>query len=145
MSKTSVRLILEKEERVLLLRQTKRNGGSYTLVGGKIDPGETAIEALVRESWEEAGIILREQDLELVHTMLQIKGKDHKVTLFFKARKWKGVLEARETDKFKKIAWHKLKALPSSTKTKIAIALEHYQLKQPFSEIDIRILAENEI
>ncbi|HKK76075.1 MAG TPA: NUDIX domain-containing protein [Saprospiraceae bacterium] len=144
MSKTRVRLILEKEGKVLLLRQTKKNGGSYTLVGGKIDPGETALQALVRESWEEAGVILKEDDLELVHTMLQIKGKDHKVTLFFKAKKWKGELETREPDKFKKVAWHKLKNLPNSTKAKIAIALDYYQTKKPFSEIDILILAENE-
>lgn len=145
MSKTRVRLILEKEGKVLLLRQTKRNGGAYTLVGGKIDPGETALQALVRESWEEAGIKLKEGDLELVHTMLQIKGKEHKVTLYFKADRWKGDLEARETDKFKKVAWHKLKNLPNSTKAKIAIALEYYQTKRLFSEIDIRILAENEL
>ena len=63
---TIVRLILEDEGRVLLLRQTNRNGGKYTLIGGKIQVRETPIQALIRETFEESGAVIAEEDLEFV-------------------------------------------------------------------------------
>ena len=139
MSRTQVRLIIEQEGKVLLLRQTPKNGGAFTLAGGKIEAGETAIQALIRESWEEAGIILREDDLQLVHTMLQIKGKRHRFILFFKAIRWTGVLASREPDKFKEVVWQPLDALPQSTNPRIVLALHYYRQGLLFSELDARV------
>lgn len=143
MSKTRVRLILEREGKVLLMRQTKDNGGSYTLVGGKIDKGESATQALIRESWEEAGIILKHQDLRLVHTLFQTQESSHKITLFFTADNWKGQLVPRERHKFKKLEWFDLRNLPASTRPKIANVLTLYHQGEVFSEEDLSILSKN--
>lgn len=140
MSKVRVRLILEKKGKVLLIRQTKDNGGSYTLVGGKIDPDETATQALIRESYEEAGIILRAENLTLVHTLFQNQKVGHKISLFFSASSWSGEISSRERHKFKKLEWFDLNHLPSSTKPKIARGLNQYKQGIPFSEIDLPIL-----
>ena len=51
------RVILYDQGRILLLKQTKPNGGNYTLVGGTVEQEEFAVEALIRESKEEAGIM----------------------------------------------------------------------------------------
>lgn len=40
--------------------------GQIAFPGGKIDPGETAVEAALREAWEELGI--RERDVRVVGT-----------------------------------------------------------------------------
>ncbi|MFM8484808.1 MAG: NUDIX domain-containing protein, partial [Bacteroidota bacterium] len=50
----AVRLILEDQGRLLFLRQSKRNGGRYTLIGGNVEETEFAREALAREAEEEA-------------------------------------------------------------------------------------------
>ena len=50
----AVRLILEDNGKLLFLRQTKRNGGRYTLIGGNVEETEFAREALAREASEEA-------------------------------------------------------------------------------------------
>ena len=52
-SSLKVRLILFNQGKILLLKQTKLNGGNYTLVGGNVELGETSKEALVRECKEE--------------------------------------------------------------------------------------------
>ena len=47
-----------------LLAVRKRGTGSYMQVGGKLEPGESAIEAALREVEEELGVRLRAEDLE---------------------------------------------------------------------------------
>ncbi len=42
---------------LFLLRNQKRHAGSWGLVGGGVEPGETPIEALHREIKEEIGVI----------------------------------------------------------------------------------------
>ncbi|MFK7808220.1 MAG: NUDIX domain-containing protein, partial [Saprospiraceae bacterium] len=58
-----VRMFLQQEGKVLLLKQTPKNGGRYTMVGGKIDEKEMAVTALIRESYEEVGITIKEKKL----------------------------------------------------------------------------------
>jgi 8-oxo-dGTP diphosphatase len=107
-----VRLILYHKGKILLLRQTKPNGGNYTLVGGTVESWETAPQALIREAYEEAGVVLREKDLQLVHVLDKTSNGEHRITLYFKTYRWEGQLMAREVHKFKEAEWFELDDLP---------------------------------
>ncbi|MEL7162122.1 MAG: NUDIX hydrolase, partial [Bacteroidota bacterium] len=111
------RLLLQSHGNILLLKQTKPNGGNYSLVGGTIEKKEFAVETLIRESWEEAGIRLVEDDLELVHVLHKRSGKNHRIVLYFRAYFYDGQPQSREKKKFENVEWCSLKALPPNLTT----------------------------
>ncbi len=128
------RLILYHKGQILLLKQTKPNGGNYTLVGGNIDSREFARQALIRESFEEAGITLKEKDLQLVHILHKVIGNEHRMVLYFKAYRWEGELKARETHKFREAEWFYLEKLPRNLTETVRLVLEEYRKGQFYSE-----------
>jgi 8-oxo-dGTP diphosphatase len=94
----AVRLILEENGKMLFLRQTKRNGGRYTLVGGNVEAQEFAREALAREAE-----VLHRHKLQKDQTLL---------VLYFKAARFYGSPESLETKKFRDVAWFPMSDLP---------------------------------
>ncbi len=129
-----VRLILYDKGKILLLRQTKANGGNYTLVGGTIEARETAIASLIREAREEAGIVLCPVDLELAHVLHKRTRHGHRLTLYFKAHRWEGRLRSRELDKFKKVCWFPLDSLPDKLTPTVRHVLLQYRKGHLYSE-----------
>ncbi|MCB0588933.1 MAG: NUDIX domain-containing protein [Phaeodactylibacter sp.] len=128
------RLILYHKGQILLLKQTKPNGGNYTLVGGNVDAREFARQALIRESFEEAGISLKERDLQLVHILHKVIGNEHRMVLYFKAYRWEGKLKAKETHKFKEAEWFFLDELPPNLTETVRLVLEEYRKGHFYSE-----------
>lgn len=128
------RLILYHKGKILLLKQTKPNGGNYTLVGGTVEAGETARQSLIRESQEEAGITLREKDLRLVHVMHKTKNVNQRVVLYFKAYRWEGELRALEPHKFKEVEWFDLDQLPRNLTQTVKKVLRDYRHGILYSE-----------
>jgi 8-oxo-dGTP diphosphatase len=63
--------VIEREGRVLIARRPDHvhQGGLLEFPGGKVEPGETVQEALVREIHEETGLLLSEDSLEPVITI----------------------------------------------------------------------------
>lgn len=74
-------------DKVLLLRRCNASFGNcqYSLVGGKIEPGEAALQALVREIKEEIGLTLQEKDLTFVHALYRKGTESDFVALCFSA------------------------------------------------------------
>lgn len=120
-------LILENKGKILLLEQTTDNGGRYSLIGGKVEKEEFATESLVRESMEEAGILINEQDLSLVHALHIHKGKKSQMILYFKAPHWEGDVSSYELKKFKDATWFPLDKLPNNISEMTRTVLEHYK------------------
>ena len=60
-----VTCFLQVGDKILLLQRNddKLLGGAWVTPGGKIDSGESAKDAIIREIIEETGIILQEKDL----------------------------------------------------------------------------------
>ena len=132
-----VRLILYHKGRILLLRQTKPQGGNYTLVGGNVESFEFARESLIRESYEEAGIRLHPDDLQLVHVLhKKLKSGKHRITLYFKAYRWEGDLKAKEKKKFKEAEWFPLEQLPDKLTLTVRHVLEEYRSGHFYSQMD---------
>lgn len=69
--------LCEWQGKFLLLKRLegKSEGGKWGAVGGKIDASETVLQALTREVKEEAGINLREKQIQSAQTFLVRAGE----------------------------------------------------------------------
>jgi ADP-ribose pyrophosphatase YjhB (NUDIX family) len=132
------RLILEHRGQVLLLAQTVRNGGKHALPGGKVEPNETPLTALIRESKEEADINVAHDNLKLAHVLHRQKDDETLVVIYYKSSKWQGDLVSKEPKKFKKAAWYPLDNLPKNISRITKSVLEHYRKGVTYSETDER-------
>lgn len=130
-----VRLILYDKGNILLLRQKKKLGGNYTLVGGTIENTEYALDSLIRESEEEAGLQLKAEDLQLVHVLhKRTNSNGHRITLYFKATRWAGKITTAEPHKFKDVEWFSLEKLPSNLSDTVRHVLKEYRDGRLYSE-----------
>jgi 8-oxo-dGTP pyrophosphatase MutT (NUDIX family) len=137
----AVRLILEDNQgQLLFLRQTKRNGGRYSLVGGNVENHEFAREALAREAHEEAGIHVDPIDLHLVHVLHRHKLKKNEalLVLYFKALKFYGEPQSKEQKKFKDVAWFPANHLPADVSKPTLHVLKRIQEGTIYSEFPAR-------
>ena len=136
----AVRLILEDNGKLLFLRQTKRNGGRYTLIGGNVEEHEFAREALAREAKEEASIHVEPEDLTLVHTLHRHKLKKNEtlLVLYFKAARFSGEPESMETKKFKDVAWFPAGNLPDEVSGPTRHVLQCIKEQKIYSEYPAR-------
>jgi len=130
------RLILIDGNRILLLRQTKPNGGNYSLVGGTVETFEFAKETLIRESYEEAGIVLDAAALELVHVLHKRASYQHRIVMYFKARYWAGEAASKELKKFSSAEWCDVNRLPHNLTPTVRQVLKAYRANQLYSEME---------
>jgi ADP-ribose pyrophosphatase YjhB (NUDIX family) len=112
-----VRLILEKDDKLLFLKKTAQNGGGFSLVGGKVDDGESAHDAIVRESHEEANIEIKRKHLRFLHIFQR-----HSES---------------ELDKFKKVSWIDKTDLPKDVSQVTEHLVDKYFSNKFFSEENI--------
>ncbi len=128
----AVYLILIKDGKVLLLRRcnTSYQDGNYGLVSGHLEGGETAKQGIIREAYEEAGIILNPEDLEVVNIM-QVR---EYFNIFLRAEKWSGDIINKELDKCDDLAWYDLNGLPKNIVPEIKFALENDIKKLQYTE-----------
>lgn len=129
------RLILYEKGKILLLKQTKPNGGNYTLVGGNLEKDEYAKASLIRESFEEAGITLKSKDLQLVHVLQKNTNKEQRIVFYFKANRWEGKVRSMEKDKFKAAEWFHLDKLPKNLTGTVRHVMKEYRKGNLYSEI----------
>lgn len=132
----AVRLILQDGDRMLFLRQTKKNGGQYTLIGGNVEEHEFAREALVRETEEESGLHIDPKDLQLVHVLHRHKLKKNEtyLVLYFKAKHFRGTPEPLEPKKFKDVEWLHLHRLPDNVSKATIHVLRAIHKQEIYSE-----------
>ncbi len=77
--------------RVLLQRRGpgKAHAGLWEFPGGKVEPGETAIAALVREIAEELAVSIDPRDLSWC-AVARLPGERHEIALYV-CRRWQGL------------------------------------------------------
>jgi 8-oxo-dGTP diphosphatase len=129
-------LLLERNHKWLFLEQTRKNGGRYSLIGGKVETKEFAVSTIVREAREEVGIELQETDLQLVHILQECKNKKQKFVLFFRTHHWEGEPVPSELHKFKATKWFSSQLLPEQLNKMTRCALERIAQGETFTSIE---------
>lgn len=131
----AVHLILIENGKILLLRRynTGYEDGNYSVVAGHIDGNESVIKAMKREALEEAGIKIKEEDLEIVHVMHR-KAKDREsIDYFLTCKSYAGKISIMEKDKCDELKFYYLDKLPINVIPYVRKGIEYYQNNIPFS------------
>lgn len=124
---SAVHVFLVRGSRILLLRRfnTGYEDGNYSVVAGHLDGDEEVKAAAIREAWEEVGVRITPQDLEVVGVMHR-RSDDERVDFFLVATAWSGELTNREPDKCDRLAWFELVELPQNVIPYVRRAIDNY-------------------
>lgn len=129
-------VILERDGLILL---AERSGTGYAdgllnVPSGKVDPGESALDAAVREAREEVAVDLDPAALRTVHVMHFRNPQGHpRVGWFFAVSQWTGEPVNAEPHKCAGLSWHRPDDLPPTTVPYNALGITHYLKGEPFS------------
>lgn len=129
----SVHLIVVKDRKILLMKR-KNTGfadGQYCTPAGKLEQGENAIQAMVREAKEELNISIEE--LETVQVMNRLGNDRERIDYFFIAKKWNGAIVNNEPEKCEELIWADIDQLPNNTIPYIGYALDCYNKNEKFT------------
>lgn len=98
--------LIDADNRVLLQKRPegKALAGLWEFPGGKVDPGETPEQALIRELQEELGIDVRESCLAPLTFASHAYDSFHLMMPLYICRQWKGQVSGREGQE---LAWVK--------------------------------------
>jgi ADP-ribose pyrophosphatase YjhB (NUDIX family) len=129
-------LILRDGQGRVLLGERRNTGwadGHLGLPSGHLEDGEPATVGAVREGEEETGVVIKPENLVLVHLMHHHTDSG-RVALFFQATTWSGETVNREPNKCAGWDFVPLDALPANVVPYVADALAHYSAGVPYSE-----------
>ncbi len=119
-------LLFDGVGRVLLMERANTGyaDGMAGVPSGHLEAGESVLEAVRRETFQEVGVRLGEDAARFVHVSHRCKpGEDDRVGFFFAATRWAGEPVNAEPHKCARIWWHAPDALPSNTIDYIADAI----------------------
>lgn len=102
-------------DRILLQNRVKKDWKGYTLPGGHVEPGESIVEAVIREMKEETGLTIRRPQLCGVK-QFPIKndghGKGRYLVFLFKTNQFEGELVSSEEGKMEWVQRDELADVP---------------------------------
>ena len=132
-----VHLLLVDDGSVLLTQRRDTNpafDGLWHLPSGKLDAGESVLDAAAREAEEEIGVLIEPTDLHHVHTIhVNGSGPEPRLGLFFETHRWIGEPTNREPNKCSAVRWFPLDALPEHLIDYPAAGIHAYRDGIPFS------------
>ena len=105
----TVLCLLEDGDRILLQNRVKQDWQGYALPGGHVEPGESFVDAVVREMREETGLTVIDPRLVGVKQFPLENGRY--VVFLFKAVRWTGALRSSEEGRMEWIAYRRLPEL----------------------------------
>ena len=124
----AVHLLLVQDGKILMLRRynTGYEDGNYSVVAGHIDGGEQLKTAMIRETREEAGIIISPEDLTVVGVM-HFREEEEYISFFLHASRYSGDVVNMEPHKCDDLSWFDLDALPPNTIPYVRRAIQNYR------------------
>lgn len=106
-------IILNDDGQILLMQRLKEpEAGGWGLSGGKVDFGERAETAIVREVEEELGIIVEIDRLALISEIIDGGDGRHWVSPVYLMRHISGEPRCLEPEKHGGVGWYSLDELP---------------------------------
>ena len=106
--------LIDADGRVLIAQRPegKSMAGLWEFPGGKVEPGETPEQALIRELHEELGIDTWQSCLAPLTFASHGYPDFHLLMPMFACRKWEGIVQAREGQALKWVAVNELRRYP---------------------------------
>ncbi|HUY46683.1 MAG TPA: NUDIX domain-containing protein [Streptosporangiaceae bacterium] len=102
--------------------------GQYGLPSGHLEQGESILDAVIRETEEEVGIVLEPAALRMVLVMHQRNPGGHaRIGFFFEPLRWDGEPVNREPAKCSGLLWADPDNLPAQTVPYTAAAISRIQ------------------
>ncbi|MBO4915941.1 MAG: 8-oxo-dGTP diphosphatase [Oscillospiraceae bacterium] len=102
----TVLCLIEDGDRILLQNRVKKDWQGYALPGGHVEPGESFVDAVIREVKEETGLVVADPRLVGVKQFPTENGRY--VVLLFKATRWSGRLVSSEEGHMEWIEYDRL-------------------------------------
>ena len=135
-------LLLIKEGKLLLQkRKGQFTGGFYCPVAGHVDKGEGVVDALIRETKEEADITLNKDKLKIV-CMAHLLNAPYKgtradiINYFILTDTYEGEIKNLEPDKTESLAFYDLNDLPKPLMGFVDKAIKAYKKGEYYIVID---------
>ena len=123
----TVLCLIQDGTRVLLQNRVKEDWKGYTLPGGHVEPGESFVDAVVREMKEETGLTISKPHLVGIKQFPIENGRY--IVLLFKATEFVGEVVSSEEGEME---WIELDNLSG-----INVVEDFYDLMKVFNEPDI--------
>jgi 8-oxo-dGTP diphosphatase len=134
-----VGIILKKDNHVLLVKRRNTDWAAecWNFPGGLLEAGETFLQAAIRETREEVGVLVEPQNFRLVH-VLQVKkgGTNTKdiIGFYLAAEEWQGTPINNEPKRHSEIGWFAMDTLPKDVTEHAKQALHGLLKDIPYSE-----------
>jgi len=106
--------LVDADKRVLIAQRPegKPMAGLWEFPGGKVEPGETPEQTIIRELREELSVIVTEACLAPLSFASHDYGEFHILLPLFVCRRWEGWPEPREAQQIKWVRANRLRQFP---------------------------------
>lgn len=92
---TNMCMVYDEKGNVLVLDRADKNWGGLTFPGGHIEKGESFVDSVIREIWEETGLIIENPRICGTKDWEREDGSRYLV-VFYKTNRFSGQLESSE-------------------------------------------------
>lgn len=107
-------LVIRRDGKVLLYKRVKSpEAGHWSIVGGKVDHMEYALEAARREAEEESGLTIGDVRFLCISEQIIAADRQHWLSLIYLTDDVTGTAQLTEPDKLSDMGWFDVDNLPS--------------------------------